>query len=176
MNPKTSEKTPPKTQHSESGDVSCSVWIYCCFLGLFFGGGVALGRQEKVKFFTLLFICCPVLLFLPLKDPIWMGMVGVWEWHGTLCRVQGLWGSHTWRWRGTGSRKVLVGFAIIGVVLSFLGFLPLFLSSQISTVKAPKAVCKAQALPEGPREHQPTWKQQRMSRTQKRSQNLTQST
>lgn len=48
------------------------------------------------------------------------------------------------------SRKVLVVFVIIGVgliitgvgFLSLLGFFPLFLSSQISTVKAPKAVCK----------------------------------
>lgn len=62
LNPKTSEKTPPKTQNSESGDVSCSIWIYCCFLGPFFGGSVALGRQEKVKFYiTLYLLPCSVI-------------------------------------------------------------------------------------------------------------------
>lgn len=44
-----------KKQNSEGGDVSCSIWIYWCFLGPFFGGGVGLGRQEKVKFYIILF-------------------------------------------------------------------------------------------------------------------------
>lgn len=78
--------------------------------------------------------------------------------------VQGLWWSQTWRTRGTGSRKVLVvfviigvGFILIGVVfyhywggfLSLLGFSPLFFSSQIPTVKVPKAVCKLRLCQRG---------------------------
>lgn len=83
------------------------------------------------------------------------------------------------------SRKVLVGFVIIGAgliitgvgFLSLLGFLPLFLSSQLSTGKAPKAVCKqGSGLAREAKGTTTQLKQQKMSRTEKISQKLPQST
>lgn len=108
------------------------------------------GESEILHYFLPCLVICPPVS----KD------------HGDATRGDG---------EGPAAGKCLWFLSLLVWVLSLLGFF-FPLSSQISMVKVPKAASRAQALPEGPREHQPTWKQQKTSRTQKISQKLTQST
>lgn len=87
-----------------------------------------MGRQEKVKFYMILYLL-PCFVISPPEGSHLDGMVGVGNDMDLHLDTPQSPRVITWPWRGTGSRKVLVGFVIIGVgfviigvVLSLLGF------------------------------------------------------
>lgn len=175
LNPKTLEKTPPKKLKLRRWRCFLQQWIYWCFLGPCFGGGVGLGRQEKVKFYIILFFFFALFVFF---SP-WMVTSGSGWWecgNNVDLHLATAWthnpvskdcGDHTLGdGEGQAAGKCSWFLSLLGF-FSFIFEIPNINWTPNINCQGPQSCLQAQTLPEGPRGCQPTWKQQKMSRSQK---------